>query len=423
MAKSRSKLIIAGIVLLTLLVAAGGFAGWRAYQRRHDPLARMMEQARAELKALPKDSPNREEIWDRHCDAMYEWILARHPELAVVYRDVPDERNGFRKWLEFEARHPEGRLDLPKEIERMTNGEAWDAERMDAWLKEHAALMEEIAAIGRLPEQSLKGVRLPNCGYVEARLPKQCSDLLLLQARLQAERKQPEAALQSVRAAMGLADHLDQIETPCLLHATVGSLIRLNVSRRFFEGILPVLPADSLDLPAWRQAMAGPPVSPTELGRIMRGEWHVGLRYLVLPLITMDFKNPVPRDLAKFVDRWAEAMARRVEICNTRGWVEVRPAFETIQTRKEHVTFLSRQLLETMDIGSSAWANGWIRAQILLQQKNAAFAHLLGEPLPNEPIMGKPFVWDEASQSIRFPEDERLKEFELKPLVVRRSSR
>jgi len=405
---------------VALLVAVGIFVWWPAYQRRLDPLARMIDQARVELKTQPKGSPHREEILDRHCDAMYEWVIARHPELAVVYRDVPDERNGFRKWLEFDARHPEGRLDLPKEIERMTSGEAWDAEWVSAWLKEHAALIEEIAAIGRLPEQSIKGVRLPNCGFVGARLPKQCSDLLLLQARLQAERKQPEAALQSVRAAMGLADHFDQIETPSLLHSTVGILLRLNAGRRFYETILPTLPPDSLDLPAWRQALQGPPVSPKELGLIMRGEWHVGLRYLVLPQVMVDPKGGIPHDLAKFADRWAEAMARRMEACNTKSFMELKSSYEAVHPRTDHVSSLSRQLLETMDIGSSAWANGWIRAQLLFQQQNAALAHLLGEPLPNEPITGKPFVWDEATQSILFPEDERLAQIELKPLVVRR---
>jgi hypothetical protein len=77
-------------------------------------------------------------------------------------------------------------------------------------------------------------------------------------------------------------------------------------------------------------------------------------------------------------------------------------------------------LPEILETGLKAWSKGWVRSQIVLHLQNAAFAYLRGEPLPNEPITGKPFVWDEASQSVKLPDDERLKDIEVKPLVVKR---
>ena len=34
-----------------------------------------------------------------------ERVLARYPELAVTYKDVPDEENGFLQWLDFMERY------------------------------------------------------------------------------------------------------------------------------------------------------------------------------------------------------------------------------------------------------------------------------------------------------------------------------
>ncbi|HEY8962697.1 MAG TPA: hypothetical protein VIM57_10885 [Luteolibacter sp.] len=354
-------------------------------------------------------------------DALYEAVLARHPGLQVTYKDVPDDRNGFLKWCQFEQRHPSGSLDLPEEIKRMINGGDWDEGKVAAWMSEHADLIAEIMEIGLTPDQSAKGIGFPKGGFVQARLAKDAADLLLLRARLEAGRGSPEASFQSLQATMGLANHLDQIETPSLLHATVSIVLRLNASRQFFENVLPALPDDSSDLSVWQQGF-GATSSPEDLGRLLIGEWHILPQYLALPAMASgeaDWKDIT--DPEAFLERWADWVEAQVRGCDSTDLGHLSDTLGGIHAEADGISAHSGAMLQLVETGLTAWSRGWVRSQIVWQQQNAAFAYLRGESLPNEPITGKPFVWDEASQSIRLPEDERLMEFKVDPLVIKRS--
>ena len=384
-----------------------------------DPVLKAIRSARSELRHVSGDAAEREKA--RRVNALYEATLAKHPGLAVTYKDVPDDRNGYLKWCQFEQRHPSGSLDLSEEIKRMIAGEDWDAAKVGAWMNEHADLIAEILEIGLTPDQSAKGISLPKGGFVPARLAKEAADLLLMRARLEAESGSPETSLQSLQATMGLANHFDQIETPSLLHATVSILLRLSASRQFFENVLPALPGDTLDLSAWQQNF-GATASPEEFGRLLIGEWHVGTRYLAMPaMVSGEAEWKDVSDPEVFLDRWADWVEADVRGCDRTDLGNLPDTLGGIHAETDGISRHSIEMLELVETGLTPWSKGWVRSQIVWQQQNAAFAYLRGESLPNEPITGKPFVWDETSQSIRVPEDERLNDFDVKPLVIKRS--
>lgn len=416
---SRNRKYVLLGSLLVLFAVVGSTAWTKRRELFPDPVLKAIRSARLELRHVSGDTAEREKA--RRVNALYEATLARHPGLAVTYKDVPDDRNGFLKWCQFEKHHPSGSLDLPEEIKRMINGEGWDADKVAAWMNEHADLIAEIMEIGLTPDQSAKGVNFPKGGFVQARLAKEAADLLLMRARLEAERGSPETSLQSLQATMGLANHLDQIETPSLLHATVSILLRLGASRQFFENVLPALPGDSLDLSAWQQNF-GATSSPEEFGRLLIGEWHVGTRYLAMPaMVSGEAEWKDVSDPEVFLDRWADWVEAGVRGCDSTDLGHLSDTLGGIHAETDGISSHSIGMLEVVGTGLAAWSKGWVRSQIQRQQQTAAFAYLRGEPLPNEPVTGKPFVWDEASQSIRVPGDERLKDFDVKPLVIKSS--
>jgi hypothetical protein len=416
--RNRKFVLIGGLFVLAVV---GSTAWTKRRELFPDPVMKAIRSARSELRHASGDVAEREKA--RRVNSLYEATLAKHSGLQVIYKEVPDDRNGFLKWLQFAQRHPSGSLDLPEDIKRMINGGEWDADKVAAWMSEHADLIAEILEIGLTPDQSVKGISLPQGGFVQGRLAKEAADLLLIRARLEAERGSPETSLQSLQATMGLASHFDQIETPTLLHATISILIRLSASRQFFENVLPVLPGDELDLSAWQQNF-GAADAPVEFGRVLIGEWHVANRYLVMPDMVVGGEEwkELP-DPEAFLDRWADWAEVLARGCDRTDLGHLSDTLGGIHAETDGLSDHSIGMLEVLGTGLTSWSKGWVRSQIVWQLQNAAFAHLRGDPLPNEPITGKPFVWDEASQSVRLPEDERLKDFDVKPLIVRPSAK
>lgn len=415
--RTRRFVLVGG---LFVLVVVGATAWTKRRELFPDPVLKAIRFARSELRHVSGDAAEREKA--RRVDALFAAVMAKHPGLEVTYKDVPDERNGFLKWCEFEKRHPSGSLDLPAELKRMIAGEDWDAEKVAAWMNEHAELISEIMEIGLTPDQSAKGVNLPKDGYVQARLVKEAADLLMMRARLEAGRGSAESSLQSLQATMGLADHLDQIETPSLLHATVSVLLRSGANHQFFENVMPALPSDSLDLSAWQQSLGATSSSPEELGRLLIGEWHTGTRQIAMPaMISREDEWKGLSDPEAFLDRWADWVEAQVRGCDSTDLGHLPDTLAGIHVETSGMTSFSTTMLEELETGSTPWCKGWVRRQVQSQQQNAAFAYMRGEPLPNEPITGKPFVWDEASQSIQVPEDERLKDFHVDPIAIKRS--
>ena len=97
-------------------------------------------------------------------------------------------------------------LPLPEDIRAMFDGrQPWDAAAMAKCLEENRALLDEILAIGLLPDQSVKGIDMDRLKVVSARVPYDCTRLLLAHARVAMESGDEAGALQSTRAALGIS--------------------------------------------------------------------------------------------------------------------------------------------------------------------------------------------------------------------------
>ena len=177
----------------------------------------------------------------RMADVLHQKVLMRYPELEVPEKWVPAERNGFLKVLElierYEAnpKHRE-RIRFPEDIKKHLIGKApWNAVTVRDWLSGEQPLMGELRQIGRMSEQSNAGIDINDWAYISAGMCMDCTDALLLEARLAAEDRDAVRAMQSVQAANGLARHLGDVETPTLIQASLQILIRRKVQNMSYQ--------------------------------------------------------------------------------------------------------------------------------------------------------------------------------------------
>ena len=200
----------------------------------------------------------------RLADVLHKRLLERYPELAVAHKNVSPERNGFLKWLELAERlcPPDQGTDFPpnlkfpEDLKKHFNGDGpWNAEAAKAWLGQLKPLVDEIRAIGLMPEQSIEGIDVHRWAFINARLVKVGSEALLIEARLAAENGEVAAALEAIQASNGLAAHMANVETPSLLAITVQILVNMQTQRYAFAEIMPALPPGGLDPVAWEKAL------------------------------------------------------------------------------------------------------------------------------------------------------------------------
>jgi len=364
-------------------------------------------------------------------EELYQKVLKRYPELAVAMREVAPERNGFLKWLELAERfdadpnrpgdHGAKQLGIPQPLLDSLEGKVpWEAAAAKAWLASEKALLEEVKAIGLLPEQSVNGIDIDRWFFISARFGKSCSEALMLEARLAAEEGNVAAALESVRAARGLADHFGKVETPTLLAITVQILLEMQVRNQVVSQIIPALPAGQFDPQAWEDAVSPAPAPPAEFARVMMGEWNVTARKFLMPMLS-DFEDPrYPRDPDLLIDAHAGMFLFVLDSHASESpadWVKS-PKIEIPDLG--YLSRSSRNVTDNLMVGSRAWSKGFVRAQHQAAITQAAFALMKGQPVPTDPIHGLPYIWDPATRQLSLPADPAFNEMQLKPITVPR---
>ncbi len=370
-----------------------------------------------------KDPADQQKLAEIHkfADEWFQRILERHPDMAVTYKDVPAEQNGFLKLLDLLDRFSgqEDPYKIPQELsDYFNNPERWNAEAAKAYLEKNRALVDEIRSIGLLGEQSVKGVEPHRLGFFNVSLARESSSILGMEARLAAERGDQAAALQSMLAVQGWANHFDQIETPSLLHATVGILFRQKAQEALFSQILPALPAGSRDIAAWEKAMNFTPQPPAYMGKLMKGEWHVSAQALALPI----FSTPEHRDMLPdpdaFIDAATSSSRQRSEAFQSLDMKDLALTAPSISPATTGLSWKSRQLLRAMNIGTDAWGKGSARAQHQTAIGQAAFAILKGQPVPNDPVYGLPYRWDPVTRQLSAPSNATFDDMKIKPITL-----
>ena len=372
----------------------------------------------------PKDQARAREL-RRLAEALHRRVLERYPELAAPDKNVPPERNGFLKWLEFAERFeggsPKGSKSLPIPevlIQHLSLDAPWDSAAAKTWLTEEKTLIDEIRAIGLLPEQSITGIDVDRYAFIPARLAKGAAEALLLDARLAAGEGDVSRALESVQAAKGIATHLGNVETPSLLAVTVQILVDLQVNSYALSEIVPALPPGQLEPAAWENVLRPTVSAPDEYARIMKGEWNVTARQYLLPMLCDTADPKYPPDPDALIDQHAGYFTKIVQAYEghtVSEWPDI--AVPNIPD-DSYLSRSSRQLTAQLFIGERAWSKGLLRAQSATAMTRAAFAVMKGEPLPPDPIHGLPYRWDPATRTLSAPDSPVFEEMALKPLVV-----
>ncbi|WP_193214097.1 hypothetical protein [Luteolibacter marinus] len=376
----------------------------------------------------PKDKAKAAELRQR-AEALLQRVLERYPELAVTMKNVPAAQNGFLKWLELSERinadpsrpgTPGYRdIGLPKSWTEFINDKAsWDAAAIRAWLAGEKDLLEEVRAIGSLPDQSVNGIDIDRYGFISARLGKSLTEMLLMDARLAAEEGDVDRALSSVKAATGLAAHFGNVETPSLLAVTVQILIQRQVEDFTVSHILPALPAGQLDARAWEEVVDARVRPPAEFARIMKGEWHITARQYLLPMLT-DTEDPkYPVDPEALIDHFSGGFVQVIENYQSTSpadWTTVSPpGFPD----NSHLSRESRELTDTLFVGTRAWSRGLERSQNGSGLTQAAFAILQGQPVQNDPIHNLPYRWNPATRELAAPDSPEFEGMDLPTITV-----
>lgn len=386
--------------------------------------------ARSEASRSAKASRRpRAASYGRDCDAWFAEVLARNPGLEPEWRSVADEDNGFLQLLDFAERHRTAgmfgseQLPLPEDLLAILSGRSeWDHESVAAALAGHHDLVEEIARIGLLPEQSAAGIPVDRYSFVGARLYKQCAELLLADARLAAERGDAKLPLERVRAALGIARHMSGIETPSLLMESVSILVRLSVDDQAMQHILPALELDPGALADWQHQLDSLSRSPRDFSRALRGDAYVSIRGLAIPTLVGDSselsKHDIP-DPDAFIDASIGRMlklSKQVEDSSIESLATTMPP-EVVEL-PNHLSPGARDAYEVFYVRPDALSKGWARSMSMHARTDAVLAIMAGTEPPVEPITGLPFVFDPETRALAHPEDSRLEMINADPVMV-----
>jgi hypothetical protein len=361
----------------------------------------------------------------RLAEVWYQRLLARFPELAISMRSVPDDKNGFLKWLDFSDKMKSGsptgvaQIDFPKELDDYLNNKgAWNPESAKAWLAQQKPLLDEVRAIGLMPDQSVNGIPIERWGFINARLVKGCGDALMVEARAAAGDGDAAGALESVRAGKGLADHLGEVETPSTLAATVQFLLQLSLENRVMADIIPSLPADQVDPVAWEDVVRPTVSQPAGFARLVRAEWSASSRYYLLPML-LDAEDPKnPPDSAEVLDLYSMCFLETVHLHEGAAISDLPTLEVPLMSDDSHLSRSGREAMSMIYLDARAWRKGWDRAQSVFAMDQAAFAILKGELIPKDPIYGTDYQWDPVTRQLSMPAGKEFEGMKIKPIIV-----
>lgn len=417
------------VLLLGLMMVGAGLLVHRLYEpktARPGVVARAMQFANRGDGLARSTDPREQARYQsilRRSEALYGQVILRHPDLAVNYRTVLDDQNGFLKWIEFTERYPtsDTAFAFCEKLNGYVNQQAlWDRAEAKRWLGENRALVDEVQRIGLLPDRSVRGIAIDRWSLQSTRLVQRCADALAIAARVAAEQGDEQGALASARAAMGLADHFDQIETPNLQLAGLAILIRGEMLQSVLREVIPALPAGRFHPGEWASVLKGRAETSEEYVRVLKGEWHVGLRSLFLPTLVNLQDQGYAKDAEALLDAHAERMLAQIRSFENTGDPEAMPQTQMTLSAAPELSPECRDLFEMSLVGSKTWYEGWARAQVANSMNAAAFEIMSGGEVPNEPISGKPFAWDANRRVLALPDAPGLAFAKLNPVAVPR---
>lgn len=357
----------------------------------------------------------------------YKRILARYPELALEPgKEVPDERNGLLKLTELFKRLGNGTTGelstVPYSAELkspFSKGYPWDEKAAGACVEANRELIDELKTIGLMTESSMAGMTAADWEKGLIGNSNRAAELLMLDARLAAGRGDVAGALESIRAATGLANHLGDGGDSPMMNSIFAASINSKVSAYVFSAILPNLPAGQVDAAAWQAAMNPTVQQPSDYARTLRAEWNSGLENHLLPMFS-DTRDPsVPRDADQLVEDYTRHILKGVQQAEslTMGDLENVPS---PVTSADHLSRRGRSYAEMMGMTEDSFdmRGLWERNQAGAGFRQAVFAVMEGKPVPNDPVSGKPYQWDPVTRKLSMPDIPRYQKTNIKPVTV-----
>lgn len=355
---------------------------------------------------------------EEKADKLFERVLIRYPELTTPLRKVAPERNGFLQFVEFCERldsrsvsgEPHsGKITFSPEVEVMIDDSTkWDSELAQKWLQENEELVQEIRLIGFAPDQSIAGLDVSRYFYINGSVFLKSIQVLMMEAKLFAEKGEVEMAMESVRCALGFKSHLSEVECVTSLMKVHGVLIESKVIGHVLTEVLPALPSEKLNLRDWESLVSSPLRTPADYAKVHRGEWYASNKFFLMPMLVNTSDPDYLSDPADFIDYFAAGVLQwsdRFSGTRVADWKGVAPldgGFDFSSLSDE-----SAQLLEVL-VPWMTW-NSALRIESNKGLRLAAFAILQGQPIPLDPIFGQPYKWNESTRELSFPDTEQFR--------------
>jgi hypothetical protein len=342
-------------------------------------------------------------------------LTREFPNLAAASHPVPDDENAFLQLYLLGGSSFAG-PQLSAEFQEMLKGEAaLDAEAARRCLEEHAEFVSRIEDISLMESCSSNNMPDDYIGFIAARVPYNGTSILLLKARLAAEAGDEDEVLRLVMAAANLGSHYRKIENPNLLSETIAVLIDLTVRDITFKHLLPALGKDA-DLVRWKEALNHHQYTPASYAEVLRGEWFIGSRYMLYPIILDPSKPNAPKDGENLARAHAANFSFQIESIRRKQLADLltydgNASNEFYRDLSEE----SREIADIFMIGTQSWAKGFVRAAMKVAQYDAAMELLIlerkegsigaedSEGVVTNPINGKAFEYDAVTRKLSAP--------------------
>ena len=355
-------------------------------------------------------------------------FLAEFPALMVAERPVAAEENGFLLLYQLGSSPQSDSLSISEEFKQILNGLApWDPEAAKRCLTEHAELVSKIEHIAALLTRSSSNMPADYVGFISGRAGKNGCDILLLKARLAAEARDQTETLRLVSAAGNLGCHFHDIESPSLLSETISILIDLSIKRTAFKTLLPAL-GKSADLDQWKSELDRKIYSPTELAKVVRGEWNIGADLIAFPLLAISEKLREMPDAEAVSRCYSASYNQCVSKLPSRSFADLLTYDLILPGTVSHLSEEGRKIINDISIGSQSWSKGYVRSAAVHHQYQAAMELLIQEKtgatltsaeadrVTRDPGSGLPFVFDAASRKLATPSSATA--LDLEPLAL-----
>lgn len=335
-------------------------------------------------------------------------LLERYPEVKPEIRDVPDHENGHLAWVQYSEEMMKD-IELPDCLSHyVTEPTPENRKCAEEWLNRHKNIERALVEIAALVKQSMGDTRLDERSTPGVKNLNKAFHLMLARGLILAEDGNEPLARSMFASAMGLVSQMDGIEATSLIGRVIATSARTMFYQTFLDRIYPSLAKDMARLSAWRDTLS-PGDTRDGLTRAVIGSTLKDAALMTSsslydelhPFIDFSMTNA---DIRFLVDTQFELNAKVITALKSESSLESIPA---IYSQPVDTSGLSGESLEFFnDLAETAQSalTAILKKETRIMMYDAALAAVTGEPIPLDPVSGKPFLWDEATMTLSAPE-------------------